>query len=79
MKSCVCPNLLSLDYLKYNCMTLLILPRKTLNFNGVLGLEGRIQCCGKKKTNQIKSKPEDSCCLHPATSTVRKCELEQLR
>lgn len=57
MKSRVCPNLLSLDYLKYNCVTLLILPRNTLNFNGALGLEGRIQCC---VTNQIKSKPEDS-------------------
>lgn len=57
MKSRVCPNLLSLDYLKYNCVTLLILPRNTLNFNGALGSEGRIQCC---VTNQIKSKPEDS-------------------
>lgn len=53
----MCLNLLSLDYLKYNCVTLLNLPKNTLNFNGVLGLEGRIQCC---LTNQIKSKPADS-------------------
>lgn len=41
-------------------MTLLILPRKTLNFNGVLGLEGRIQCCGKRKqtkSNQSQKTP----------------------
>lgn len=64
MQSCVCPNLLSLDYLKYNCVTLPILPRKTWNFNVVLGLEGRIQCCEKKnKLNQIKARRLHALCI----------------